>query len=144
MKQLFIILMFILPGIILAFAQETAKNGKGIKIIQNSQPNPATENKVRLSRITVDPAQLESYNDYLKEEIEASMRLEPGVLTLYAISEKKHPNKITILEIYANETAYQSHIQTSHFQKYKQGTLNMVQELELIDANSLIPGLKIK
>lgn len=119
---------------------------KTLKIIQSVQSSPSVENNnmVRLSRITVEPAQLDSYNAYLKEEIEASMRLEPGVLTLYAVSEKEHPNKVTIIEIYADENAYQSHIQTSHFQKYKQGTLDMVKELELIDATPLIPGLKIK
>lgn len=119
---------------------------KTLKIIQEVQ-SPAVDNsnnKVRLSKITVDPAQLDAYNAFLKEEIEASMRLEPGVLTLYALSEKDHPNKITILEIYADEAAYQSHLQTPHFQKYKQGTLEMVKELELIDTNALIPGLKIK
>ncbi len=103
-----------------------------------------TENMVRLSKITVDPERLAEYNAYLKEEIEASMRLEPGVLLLYAMAEKDHPNEVTILEIYADETAYKSHIETSHFQKYKQGTLDMVKHLELIDTTPLIPGLKMK
>mgnify|MGYP000922701479 CR=1 FL=1 len=103
----------------------------------------ATENnKVRLSRITVDSARLEEYNAYLKEEIEASMRLEPGVLVLYAVAEKERPHHVTILEIYVD--AYKSHIATSHFQKYKKGTLDMVQSLELVDTTPLIPGLKIK
>lgn len=108
------------------------------------QPPAAENNKVRLSRITVDPARLEEYNAFLKEEIEASVRLEPGILTLYAVAEKERPNEVTILEIYADEAAYKSHIATPHFQKYKQGTLDMVQSLELIDATPLIPGLKIK
>lgn len=50
----------------------------------------------------------------------------------------------TILEIYADRTAYESHLKTPHFQKYKQGTLEMVKELELVDTTPLIPGLKIK
>ena len=105
----------------------------------------ATENnKVRLSRITVDSARLEEYNAYLKEEIEASMRLEPVVLVLYAVAEKERPHHVTILEIYVDEAAYKSHIATSHFQKYKKGTLDMVQSLELVDTTPLIPGLKIK
>lgn len=104
----------------------------------------AGQQKVRLSKITVDPARLTEYNAFLKEEIEASMRLEPGVLTLYAVAEKKHPNRVTILEIYADEAAYESHLRTPHFQKYKQGTLRMVQSLELIDVDPLVPGLKIK
>ena len=105
----------------------------------------ATENnKVRLSRITVDSARLEEYNAYLKEEIEASMRLEPGVLVLYAVAENERPHHVTILEIYVDEAAYKSHIATPHFQKYKKETLDMVQSLELVDTTPLIPGLKIK
>ncbi|MCD8080632.1 MAG: antibiotic biosynthesis monooxygenase [Bacteroides sp.] len=80
----------------------------------------------------------------LKEEIEASMQVEPGVLVLYAVADKENPHHITILEMYAGEAAYQSHIQTPHFITYKQGTLDMVQELELVDVDPLIPGLKIK
>lgn len=104
----------------------------------------AEKHKVRLSRIVVDSTRLEAYNVFLKEEIEASMQLEPGVLTLYATAEKKHPHRITILEIYASEEAYRSHIKTPHFIKYKEGTLDMVQELELTDTTPLIEGLKIK
>jgi len=115
-------------------------------IVSCNRENQAeqNENMVRLSQITVDPGQLHSYNAFLQEEIEASMRLEPGVLSLYAVSEKENPNKITILEIYKDEAAYQSHIRTPHFLKYKQGTLHMVQDLKLIDVDPLIPGLKIK
>lgn len=35
--------------------------------------------------------------------------------------------------------AFQHHIQTAHFQKYKQGTLHMVKSLKLNDLNSLVP-----
>lgn len=118
---------------------------KALKIIKEaSATTDPANNLVRLSKITVDPAQLDAYNAYLKEEIEASMRLEPGVLTLYATADKENPNKITILEIYADREAYKKHIQTPHFQKYKQGTLSMVKDLELVDTTPLIPGLKIK
>lgn len=119
---------------------------KALRIIKQEYDQPvSTGNKlVRLSKITVDPAQIDAYNAFLKEEIEASMRLEPGVLTLYATAEKEAPHQVTILEIYADQTAYESHLKTPHFQKYKQGTLSMVKELELIDVEPLIPDLKIK
>jgi 4-carboxymuconolactone decarboxylase len=100
--------------------------------------------KVRLSRIVVDAARLDSYKVLLKEEIEASMSKEPGVLSLYAVFEQKKPTHLTILEMYATEAAYQAHLKTPHFLKYKNGTLGMVQELELIDTDPLIPELKIK
>ena len=99
---------------------------------------------VRLSKLEIDPARLEAYKLALKEEIEDSIRIEPGVLTLYAVFEKEVPNRLTILEIYASRDAYKSHIETPHFLKYKNGTLEMVTKLELIDGNPLLPHLKIK
>ena len=120
---------------------------KALRIIKQEMERTDSsreENVVRLSKITVDANRLDEYNAYLKEEIEASMRLEPGVLTLYAVAEKDAPNRITILEIYANRTAYESHLKTPHFQKYKQGTIEMVEDLVLTDTQPLIPNLRIK
>ena len=99
---------------------------------------------VRLAKLVIDSAQLENYNALLKEEIEASVRLEPGVLTLYAVAEKINPAHITILEIYADTVAYKSHLLTPHFIKYKNGTKGMVKSLELVETVPLVPGMKIK
>jgi 4-carboxymuconolactone decarboxylase len=99
---------------------------------------------VRLAKLVIDSSQLDNYKALLKEEIEASLRLEPGVLTLYAVSEKNKPTHITILEIYADENAYKSHIQTPHFIKYKTETKGMVKFLELVESDPLVPGMKIK
>ena len=99
---------------------------------------------VRLAKLVIDSTQLENYKALLKEEIEASVRLEPGVITLYAVSEKDKPTHITILEIYATTDAYKLHVQTPHFIKYKNGTKEMVKSLELVETIPLIPGMKIK
>ena len=99
---------------------------------------------VRLARLVIDAAQLDAYKAALKEEIEASVKLEPGVLTLYAVSEKDQPTHITILEIYANRAAYEEHIKTPHFLKYKTGTAQMVKSLELVETVPLVPSMKIK
>ncbi len=99
---------------------------------------------VRLAKLVIDPHQLESYKALLKEEIEASVRLEPGVKTLYAVSEKDNPTHITILEIYADTAAYQAHLKTPHFLKYKNATREMVKSLELAEADPLIADMKIK
>ena len=130
MKKLFLILALLVLQAVPALSEDS-------KI-------PASENFVRLSLITVDPARLDEYKAYLKEGVTASMSREPGVLVLYPTTRKDAPNMFTILEIYANRAAYESHIKSAHFQKYKQGTLDMVQSLELVDVDPLIPGLKIK
>lgn len=110
----------------------------------SAKPQAQKPQKVRLARIVVDSTQLDSYKALLKEGVEAAMQKEPGVLSLYAVFEKKKPNHLTILEVYADEAAYQAHLKTPHFLKYKNGTQNMVQSLELVDTNPLIPELKIK
>jgi quinol monooxygenase YgiN len=99
---------------------------------------------VRLAKLVIDSTQLENYKVILKEGIEAAVRLEPGVLTLFAVSEKNQPTHITILEIYANPDAYRAHLQTPHFLKYKNSTQAMVKSLELVETIPLVPEMKIK
>ena len=110
----------------------------------NNNPTQNKNQMVRLAKLVIDSTQLENYNALLKEEIEASVRIEPGVLTLYAVAEKNDPTRITILEIYADTVAYRSHLLTPHFIKYKNGTKDMVKALELIETVPLVPGMKIK
>lgn len=93
------------------------------------------EQIVRLAKIEVDPAQLDSYKAALKLQMATAVRLEPGVLTYYAMADKLNPSHITILEIYADTAAYKAHIETSHFKKYKATVQNMVKALKLVDVN---------
>ena len=97
---------------------------------------------VRLAKIKVDPLQLEKYNAALKEQITTAIRGEPGVLTYYAVADKSDPTNITILEIYADTAAYNSHIATPHFKKYKETVKNMVTSLELVDATLIASAKK--
>lgn len=97
---------------------------------------------VRLAKIEVDPAQLEQYNAALKEQMAAAIKVEPGVLTYYAVADKADPSHITILEIYADTAAYQAHIQTPHFKKYKAKVQDMVKKLELVDVNLIASATK--
>ena len=58
---------------------------------------------------------------------------------MYAVAEKDNACRITILETYASQKAYKSHIASAHFQKYKQETLHMVKALVLSDQTPLNP-----
>lgn len=98
---------------------------------------------VRLSKIEVYPGLLEEYMKYAAEVGEISLRIEPGVLTMYAVQEKENPCMITILETYSSKAAYEKHIASEHFQKYKQGTLHMVKSLVLSDQNPVNPVSRI-
>ena len=115
-----------------------------ITLLFVSRNAAAQQHMTRLAKLKIDSAQLNSYKAFLKEEIETSLKVEKGVLTLYAVFEKKNPAKVTILEIYADTAAYKSHIATPHFLKYKNGTADMVKSLELVEVDPLIPGFKVK
>ena len=99
---------------------------------------------VRLSKIEVYEEYLDEYLSFVGEVGRASVEQEEGVLTLFSVQEKERPCHITILEIYASRAAYEHHITTPHFQKYKQGTLHMVKSLELCDGKALVPEMLIK
>ena len=64
-----------------------------------------------------------------------AVRVETWVLTYFAVADKTDPSHITILEIYADTAAYKSHIEITHFKKYKQAVKNLVKSLELVDVN---------
>jgi quinol monooxygenase YgiN len=88
---------------------------------------------VRIAKIVVDSSQLENYKSALKENVEASVAKEPGVISLFAVYDKDKPTHVTVLEIYADADAYKAHLQTAHFKKYKSTVANMVTSLELTD-----------
>ncbi|HBS53056.1 MAG TPA: antibiotic biosynthesis monooxygenase [Flavobacterium sp.] len=87
----------------------------------------------RIAKIKVDANQLERYQVALKEQMNAAIQLEPGVLSYTVAADKKDASSITIFEVYASLEAYQSHIATPHFKKYKETVKDMVLSLELID-----------
>lgn len=103
----------------------------------------AADGIVRLSKIEIYPQYLDAYMKYAAEVGEVSLRTEPGVLTMYAVSEKENPCRVTILETYASREAYEKHIASEHFQRYKQGTLHMVKSLVLSDQTPLNPANRI-
>jgi quinol monooxygenase YgiN len=99
---------------------------------------------VRISEIGIDSAYLKEYIDILKEESEASVRLEPGVISIFPMFKKEAPTEIRILEIYENKNAYESHLQTPHFKKYKTTTLKMVKSLRLVDMSPIDKNAMLK
>lgn len=94
---------------------------------------------VRIAEIEVHANHLEAYKTFLEEEARASVQLERGVICIYPMFQKVAPTQVRILEIYASREAYEAHLQTPHFQKYKTGTQQMVKSLKLVDMDALDP-----
>jgi len=99
---------------------------------------------VRIAELEIDPAQLESYKAAVTEEIETSIRVEPGVLAIYAVAEEGDPSKLRFFEMYTDEAAHNAHIQSAHFRKYVQATKDMITSRRLINSVSVVLCAKKK
>src|SRR5262245_56221465 len=97
----------------------------------------SSSNFIRIAKLVIDSNRLEEYKIALKEHAETAVKLESGVLLLYAVYEKDHPTHVTVFEIYASQEAYKLHIQAPHFLKYKATVQDMVKSLELIDVTPI-------
>ena len=108
-----------------------------VLVSHNAASAQQQEMMVRISEIEIDASYLDEYQAILKEEAEASVRLEPGIISIFPMYQKDHPTEVRILEIYASRADYESHLKTPHFQKYKTTTLKMVKSLKLVDMGAI-------
>lgn len=92
---------------------------------------------VRIAELEIDPAQLDAYKAAVKEEMEISVRVEPGVIAIYSVAIKDSPTSLRFFEIYANEAAYRAHIDSPHFKKYVETTKKMILSRKLIETEPL-------
>ena len=98
----------------------------------------------QVAEIEIDPAQLENYKAAVTEQIETATHVEPGVLVLYAVSEKDNPARVRVFKIYRDAEAYRSHLETAHFKKYKATTEKMVRSLKLVQTIPIALGSKAR
>ena len=126
---------FLVSSAVLVFAFVLAKSIVGAS-------KEMTQPLVRIAELEIEPMQIQAYKDALKVEIATSIRNEPGVLNLYAVSVKDEPNQVRIFEVYKGQADYESHLQTPHFKKYKTETQGMVKSLKLIETEPILLGTK--
>ena len=96
-----------------------------------------TQRMVRIAEIEIVPAYLEEYKAILEVEAAVSLKLEPGVIAIFPMYQKDNTTQIRILEIYASKAAYEQHLKTPHFKKYKTTTLHMVKSLKLVEMEAV-------
>lgn len=113
-------------------------------MISNTQASAQRSTYMRIAKIEVDSTQLDEYIKALKLQMQSALKHESGVLAYSALQDKNAPWKITIVETYASVVAYEAHIQTAHFKKYKDTVAGMVTALELMDVVPIAMESKIK
>jgi quinol monooxygenase YgiN len=112
-----------------------------VPLLSNAE-NAAPTQVVRIAEIELDPQRIGEYKSALREQIEAAIRLEPGVLVLNAVSLKDHPEQVRVFEVYRSQADYQKHVHTPHFLKYKAAVAGIVRNLKLEDVDPILLGAK--
>jgi quinol monooxygenase YgiN len=128
-------------------ARRTMILGPALVLVLSGAPavsDQKTPQHIQIAEIAVDPAQLDNYKAAVAEQIEAAIRLEPGVLVLYSVSNKDDPSRITVFEIYRDREAYLMHLKAPHFLKYKATVETMVKSLKLIPVDVVALGTQAK
>lgn len=92
---------------------------------------------IRIAEIEIDAKYTKTYQAILQEEANASVLAEPGVIAIYPLYQKDNPTQVRILEIYANREAYELHLKSAHFLKYKTSTQAMVKSLKLVEMENI-------
>ncbi|MGB9097669.1 putative quinol monooxygenase [Erwinia sp.] len=88
--------------------------------------------------VDVKPELGQAFRDVVLPEMAQSIKLEEGVLAMYAVTDKANPERWYFYEIYASEEAYQAHRLTPHFKEYIEQTAEMTTFKEAI---AIEPGL---
>ena len=92
---------------------------------------------VRIAELEIDPKQMEAYKAAVKIGMAEAVKVEPGVISIYAVAIKDKPNHLRFFEVYASEKAYESHIASPHFRKYVEETKSMITSRKLIETTPL-------
>ena len=83
--------------------------------------------------VTVKPGQNDAFRAVVMPEMAQSMKVEPGVLAIYAATAQNNPSQWYFFEVYADEAAYQAHRQSPHFQDYLKRTSELLQDKSFTD-----------
>lgn len=75
--------------------------------------------------VEVKPEFQTEFKNIVLPEMAQSLKVEKGVLAMYAGTDSQTPNRWYFYEIYASEEAYQLHRQTPHFRDYLRQTAHM-------------------
>nr|WP_314739028.1 antibiotic biosynthesis monooxygenase [uncultured Haemophilus sp.] len=83
--------------------------------------------------VEVKPEYNEQFKAIIMAEMAQSLKVEEGVIAMYAATEKENPNKWIFFEIYANDAAYAHHRETPHFKDYIKQTGEMLKDKSYVE-----------
>ena len=110
----------------------------GLTMSLSTQAEPI----IRIFEMQIRPESVEKFTELGKHNIRQSVNTEQGVLGMYVMTDKAVPNKFYIVEAYADETAYQAHRASPHFQAWLNGAKEMIVSRKMIETHPVVFGSK--
>lgn len=97
---------------------------------------------IRIYELTVLSEYLAEFHELGANNIRQSVENEDGVLAMYVLADDKNANKIYVFEAYANQSAYEAHINSAHFKEWQSKTKHMMSDKKMIETLPIIFGSK--
>ena len=127
-----------------AFVEERKPVLEGVKFLPVDpvvleQKKEGTGKFILLALIEVKPEKLDDFKTLITQEFTRAVANEDGVMGMFATSEKgERSNFIHVMEIYADESAYNSYRNSEHYQSYRKKEDTMTEshnDFESLPAN---------
>ena len=81
---------------------------------------------MRLVTVEVKEKDAEKFSHSVKKEMTTSIASEPGMEIMMSGTNKDNPNEWNFVEVYANDDAYDKHVQSPQYKEYIEETDGMV------------------
>ncbi|WP_434573930.1 putative quinol monooxygenase [Pseudomonas sp. Z3-8] len=87
---------------------------------------------LRIFEFVLDPHDLPPSLEAGRINIEASLRNEPGVLSVYCAVDTDDPTRLYGVEVYRDQAAYQAHVESAHFKTFLRASEGKVISRQII------------
>ena len=114
-----------------AAAQGTPMPSAGQAPPAAGQPS-TTPPYINVVDLEINPADFRKFVPAIMQNGETAVKEEPGVIQFDIMAPKDEPNHVFLYEVYENEAAYKSHLQSAGFKKFQAATTGMVKNRKVM------------
>lgn len=97
---------------------------------------------IRWAELEIDARQTAAFGAAAREHVNAAIQNEAGLLALHVTQEVEQPTQVRVFEMYADEKAYQTHLETPHFKRFVAATQAMITARQVFTAVPIRVGSK--
>jgi quinol monooxygenase YgiN len=81
---------------------------------------------VIIAEFEVKPDQLEQFLELARTDASQSVAREPGCHQFDVTLDREQPNRVVLYEVYADEAAFDAHVQTPHLAAFRAGIEGLI------------------